>query len=29
MKPRSSMLSSTVDGNNDCENITNVFSDKY
>ena len=23
------MISSTVDGNNDCENITNMFSDKY
>ena len=29
MKPRSSMISSTVDGNNDCESITNMFSDKY
>ena len=29
MKPRSSMVSSTVDGNNDCESITNMFSDKY
>ena len=29
MKPRSSMISGTVDGNNDCESITNMFSDKY
>ena len=29
MKPRSSMTSSTVDGNNDCESITNMFSYKY
>ena len=28
-KPRSSMISSTVDGNNDCESITKMFSDKY
>ena len=28
-KPRSSKISSTVDGNNDCESITNMFSDKY
>ena len=29
MKPRSSLISSTVDGNNDCESITNMLSDKY
>ena len=29
MKPRSSMISSTVYGNNDCGNITNMFSDDY
>ena len=29
MKPRSSMISSAVDGINDCESITNMFSDKY
>ena len=27
MKPRSS-ISSTVDGNNDCESITNILSDR-
>ena len=29
LKPRSSMISSAVDGINDCERITNMFSDKY
>ena len=29
MKPRSSVISSTVDGNNDCHIITNMLSDKY
>ena len=29
MKPKISMMSSTVDGNDDCESIANMFSDKY
>ena len=29
IKPKISMMSSTVDGNDDCESIANIFSDKY
>ena len=29
MKPKITMMSSTVDGNDDCESIANMFSDKY
>ena len=29
MKPKISMMSSTVDSNDDCESIANMFSDKY
>ena len=29
MKPKISMMSSTVDGNDDCESIAYMFSDKY
>ena len=29
MKPKIIIMSSTVDGNDDCESITNIFSEKY